>query len=208
MPMTPHDVLRGAWYALEQSGRLLADSVALFDRDSFGTAIAIALLSREELGKARILFELRDEAEQGRLLEIRDVRIGDHERKQRSGQVHINAPLPWTLADLLNRFGDDEQAAVGEMARIFEAMCQALPTQRKTLREKALYVDLDATTGDWSRPVGLSRAQAHRAVLAAANDYVSFVGLLNTDAKYAQARAALEGWTERPELPRAVWPGP
>ena len=50
-------LLEGAWYAFEQSGRLLNDAVTLFDGGSHSTAAGIALLGREELGKGRILLD-------------------------------------------------------------------------------------------------------------------------------------------------------
>jgi hypothetical protein len=47
-------LLKGAWYPLEQCGRLLSDAVALYRQKSYSTAVALAMIGREELGKYRM----------------------------------------------------------------------------------------------------------------------------------------------------------
>src|SRR6266566_893285 len=51
-------LLEGMWFSLEQCGRLLRDAVNLFEGGSDPTAVGLAMLAREEMGKARILRDL------------------------------------------------------------------------------------------------------------------------------------------------------
>src|SRR5437867_12539698 len=83
-------LLEGAWYSFEQCGILLRDAVALYERGSHSTAVGLALLAREEMGKARILLDLwRDVVNRGRKVSAAEVRrkLDDHEEKQRKGQI-------------------------------------------------------------------------------------------------------------------------
>ena len=50
-------LLRGAWYSLEQCGRLLSDAVVLYLAKSYSSSVALAMIGREELGKHRMLLE-------------------------------------------------------------------------------------------------------------------------------------------------------
>src|SRR5436190_17444444 len=50
-------LLRGAWYSLEQCGHLLSDAVTLYRGKSYSSAVALAMIGREELGKHRMLLE-------------------------------------------------------------------------------------------------------------------------------------------------------
>jgi len=57
--VTPQYLLEGAAYALEQCGLLLRDANLLYRSGSYGSAVALAAFAREELGRWRILLELR-----------------------------------------------------------------------------------------------------------------------------------------------------
>src|SRR6266567_6412614 len=50
-------LLRGAWYSLEQCGRLLSDAIVLYREKSYSSAVALAMIGREELGKYRMLLD-------------------------------------------------------------------------------------------------------------------------------------------------------
>jgi hypothetical protein len=51
-------LLEGVWYSLEQCGFLLRDAVTLYNHQGRVTAVGLAMLAREEMGKARILLAL------------------------------------------------------------------------------------------------------------------------------------------------------
>jgi len=73
------------WFSLEQCGLLLRDAVNLYEGGSDATAVGLAMLAREEMGKARILRDLwRDLVNNDRQVDGDEVRkkLGDHENKQ------------------------------------------------------------------------------------------------------------------------------
>jgi AbiV family abortive infection protein len=74
MSVSANVLLKGAWYGLEQSGHLLHNAVKLHSTRSFGTATALALLAREELGKYRILRDLWQRTTKGEVFSVEDVR--------------------------------------------------------------------------------------------------------------------------------------
>ncbi len=177
--ITARVLLEGSWYCLEQCGILLRDAVILHDRGSLSTAIGLAMLAREEMGKARILLGLwRDAENQGRGVaadELRD-KLDDHEAKQQMAQV---SEL-WTAGEIGTPSGDTEVAKLlriitlsGHEASEREAAQQKLdelgkkrrkrtPTDRHTMRMKAIYVDLNETGTSWSRPSEMQRTRECR----------------------------------------------
>jgi hypothetical protein len=54
-PVTAQTLWEGSWLALEQAGRLLRSASILWDSGDPSTAVAIAMLGREELGRSRLL---------------------------------------------------------------------------------------------------------------------------------------------------------
>src|SRR5438445_5046430 len=90
MAMTPKILLQGAWYAFEQCGILLRDAVTLYERGSRATAVGLAMLAREELGKARILLDFWSDAmNKRRRVSAAEVRskLDNHEEKQRRAAI-------------------------------------------------------------------------------------------------------------------------
>jgi len=87
MKISADDLVRGGWYALEQGGHLLNDAVELFDLRRDATAVALAMLGREEVGKAQILFRLADEAASGREVDVAEIETTDHVAKQKAGYL-------------------------------------------------------------------------------------------------------------------------
>jgi AbiV family abortive infection protein len=105
-------LLEGAWYALEQCGRLLHDAIDLYERDRFGTAVGLAILAREELGKARILIQLSGEVEAGKGLSLRELSsaLADHLEKQEHAQISVvlSAGCGTRLQELFKKAGDPQ----------------------------------------------------------------------------------------------------
>jgi hypothetical protein len=87
--VTPEYLLEGAAYALEQCGLLLRDANLLYQSGSYASAVALALFAREELGRYRILLDLRKQVLGGDHLTIQKIekRCRDHERKQEAGML-------------------------------------------------------------------------------------------------------------------------
>src|SRR5262245_19913326 len=60
--VSPQSLLVGSLLALQQSSLLLTDAVVIAESGRYATAVGIALLAREELGRCRILRTLWREA--------------------------------------------------------------------------------------------------------------------------------------------------
>src|SRR5882724_12865475 len=86
-------LVRGAWYAFEQCGRLLHDAMSLYDSGSYSTAVGLAMLAREELGKGRILLDLWRNGQQVTIDQV-TTKLEDHLVKQQSAQLSVSISVP------------------------------------------------------------------------------------------------------------------
>src|SRR6266436_3482455 len=88
---TPRYLLEGAAYALEQCGLLLRDGTLLHRNGSYANAVALAAFAREELGRWKILLNLRSEVLGGKTLTLKEIkaRCDDHVTKQKGGMLSI-----------------------------------------------------------------------------------------------------------------------
>jgi hypothetical protein len=85
-----------------------------------------------------------------------------------------------------------------------------VPDERHKQRMSALYVDA-ISIGRWNRPTKeVSRAPARDFLVDAVNDYSiqrsRYTELQITRVDNPELVSALEGWSDRPELPAAEWP--
>lgn len=213
-------LLKGAWYAAEQCGVLLNHAVILHREKAYSSAIALALLAREELGRCQILLEFWRKADQGGVLptveKVREA-CDDHEEKQRRAQLSISyrAEGPGRLAELLRTLTrHSPQSAEYEQAReeldsLNEIKTRRTPTDRHMTRMKALYVDLNDSGTGWNRPSELAMVDAKNCLMDIANDYAGQVDRLRIEMVRAldtRLAEALDSWKERPSLPPPVWP--
>src|ERR1700751_2675570 len=88
--VTPQYLLEGAVYALEQCGLLLRDANLLYRSGSDATAVALTAFAREELGRWKILLDLRREVLGGKNVTIEEIndRCDDHVTK-RAGMLSL-----------------------------------------------------------------------------------------------------------------------
>lgn len=213
-------LLEGAWYSYEQCGILLRDAVALHDSVKSMTAVGLAMLAREELGKARILLDLWREAERGREIQADEIldKLDDHEAKQRKAQIShmlrtsdresVQGKLLWTT--MRGETAQEREAARQKLDELTQSQRRRIPTDRHKARMRALYVDLDEQGTGWNRPVEMPN-DARALIEDAANDYAlqydRFQGRLEILAHIEPKLAdALAQWPERPALPAPVWP--
>jgi len=174
-------LVQGVWFAMEQAGRLLASAVKVYDSGDFGTAIAIAMFTHEELGRSRILLEFADEVNRGNPVETEAVRrkCWDHLTKQRLGALSVtyrgNAEDP--MADALavkmqSTLGTAEyETAQATIDTTTASIARAQPSQRHSARMAGVYVDLASDGKTWHRPKEVGKDEAFNRVNAAANDY-------------------------------------
>ena len=208
-------LLKGAWYALEQSGRLLQDAVKLCDLRSYASAAALALLAREELGRYRILLKLWRRAINGDLFSVQDVRAAcdDHVSKQRHAQLSMTYRVePSTgLAQLFRgrietRPGTPEYKRIDDqLKQLDDTMRKRTPEDRHEMRMTVLYLDINDYGTDWIRPAAISRTKATNELTDAVNDYSLQLDKIAHDCDSTLA-GALTAWPDRPTLPDPVWP--
>ena len=148
-PVSADVLLRGAWYAIEQCGLLLRDAVALHRAKAYPSAVALALLGREELGRYKILLDFWKTAAKGAILpSVAEVRAAcdDHEKKQRRAQLSLTyrsdgsgelAKLLWVRMKSPPHSAEWKEAAAkleaADAVRDFEIVSEWIPEAIKLL---------------------------------------------------------------------------
>ena len=212
-------LLDGSWYALEQAGRLLHAAVGVYDRGDPGTALALAMFGREEVGRSRIFRTLADEVARGAVLTSKNVidRCNDHVKKQREGAAGttIRVTPPSQLADALqvrvsSVSGSPEwKAARDKISDAVASKTKRDPQDRHDMREKALYVDLDVNSNRWSRPCTIAATAAREHIEDAVGDYAIERDALRDDViadDFPNMAKARDKMKPAPVLLPAIWP--
>ena len=212
--VTPQYLLEGAAYALEQCGLLLRDANSLYSCGSYASAVAVALFAREELGRWRILLELRTQVLSGGHLTIEKIqqRCRDHVKKQEAGMMSfvMRAVTDTALGKLLNTYlnakpGSEEWKTAREQLEQDQERTKLIPAERYKQRMSALYVDAVAPDR-WNRPTReISQISAYEHLQDAANDYSGQYDRYTNPEIYKpddlELYTELEQWIGRPTLP-------
>jgi AbiV family abortive infection protein len=221
MDVTASVLLKGAWYSLEQCGRLLSDAMVLYRGKSYSSALALAMIAREELGKHRLLLEAWKESEAtGKYLTVDAIQTAceDHVDKQRRALLSLTftAENSSTLdiavrTKLKHKPSDKEYQQAEEVIQTaLKSLAKRAPEERHSARMRALYVDLQDSGLEWIRPSQMLQAEVQKLLNDAANDYAGQWNRLDPDHLRALGDAklgdALEAWNERPALPEPIWP--
>jgi AbiV family abortive infection protein len=211
--VTPEYLLEGAAYALEQCGLLLRDANVLYRNGSYASAVALAALAQEELGRWTILRKLRTEVLGGNPLTIKDIQdaCGDHESKQRAGTLSTTMKAD-TGTGGLGRLLQTYMRATGsalwtaakeQLEKLHRQKAKRAPSERHKQRMNALYVD--PIPGGWNRPtMKISQAVASDYLQEALNDYRGQYDRYTNPEIYKpddpDFYSALAQWTGRPTL--------
>ena len=220
--VSPQYLLEGAAFALEQCGVLLRDANTLYWAKSYASAVVMAAFAREELGKWRLLLELRKDVVEGKKqITMDDVKkaIEGHVDKQMAGMLSstLRADNESGLGKVLNakmrsKPGSAEwDAAEKQLEQIDDTKRKRVPHDRHGQRTSALYVDPISPTG-WNRPTKkITEDDARNFLMDAANDYS-----IQSQQRYGTPElckeddpeffAALTGWAARPTMPIPEWP--
>ena len=214
-------LLEGVWYSLAHCGRLLSDAVTLYKVGSEQTAVGLAMLGREELGKYRLLLEQWRESEKtGVYPSVEGVQdaCAQHVEKQRkavlswSFTAEAGSGLDRAIRTQMKHKPQDAEYQQAEqlLQTAIKAGLEAAPKDRHNVRMQAFYVDLDDSGFSWKRPEQISPEEAKKLLNDAVNDYAIQRGKMDPDhlrglgdVKLADA---LEAWQQRPILPEPVWP--
>ena len=211
--------MRGAWYAVKQSGLLLTNAISLYSTKAYASAVLLALLAREELGKCNILLDLWRKASGGADVSVGEVQTAceDHVEKQRKGQLSTMYRTTKGAGGFANLLQERSKAKPGtseyaeldkQLKEIDDLKVKRTPGERHSTRMKVMYVDLNDTGTDWSRPHLLPQEEAINCITDAINDYslkqdrLTQLDILKT---FDPALAtAISGWSDRPALPTPI----
>jgi AbiV family abortive infection protein len=175
-------LLKGAWYALEQCGNLLRDATILYRQNAYPSAVALAMVGREELGKHRMLLdEWRKGEGTGRLPSVEAIQsaCAVHTDKQRWAVLGLtftdegSSTFAKAIRTRIERKPQDPEFQEAE--RVIEATLKSLakraPDARHAARMRALYVDLTDSGTDWNRPLDVPGSDSKKLLNDAVNDY-------------------------------------
>jgi AbiV family abortive infection protein len=200
-------LLRGAWFALEQAGLLMEDAAVLFGRQRYATAIGLALLAREEVGRHRMLLEFWQAAHRGQPPSVKQVQtaLANHTEKQRRSHagVMLRADRDSQLGHLLATAPSDDPT----LQAIEKQVRRDGPGIRHERRLAALYVDL-TSAHHWNRPATISEAACVTELTDTFNAYwLARDALLRGHECYPDdpmkvvLGQALAAWVDKPTLP-------
>lgn len=175
--MTGNDLGKGALYALANAGRLIQDAIVLFRDRRYPSAVTLAVYSREELGRARILLDLAASLAPDQALAPQDVRdaCDEHVEKLRKGQagtvLRFDHGPPKGLSSLaVNPGHPQHRAARAFIDGAVRAKRRRDADDAHQLRLHSLYVEPDES-GSWNRPSDISPLAAYNILNDVAGDY-------------------------------------
>jgi AbiV family abortive infection protein len=216
--VSPQYLLEGAAYALEQCGLLLRDANLLYRSGSYASAVALAAFAREELGRWKILRDLRKKVLHGDRLIIKDIqtRCDNHVRKQEAGMLStvLRADRDTGLDKLIRKgmtsSSEEWRTAKEQLEELSRQKAKRGPGDRHKQRMSALYVDAVAPDR-WNRPTTqISQRVAFERLQDAADDYRGpydrYTDPENHKPDDPDFYSALEQWSGRPTLPRPESP--
>ena len=216
--LTPQDLLYGILYTLEQCGLLLRDACTLHESGAYPSALGLAALAREELGKSSFLQEKRRESvAQGKNIPLEEIEKAwdNHELKQKYGQHSIVQRSPIDTRQgklvqelLMNPPGTEaSRRARKDLREAADRAGKRTPEQRTRQREGAFYVDFDKDSHRWKRPNALPKEEARTFIEHAVKDYQDeMIAFNEARIRDAELFQALQAWSDRPELPEPQWP--
>jgi AbiV family abortive infection protein len=217
--MTAETLRHGAWYALEQAGRLFSAAAVLADDGDPITGAAVAMLGREELGRSRILRGLADRVDAGDKLRADEVReaCDNHVSKQSAGafSTTLRAEPPTgvdaALRGMVSREpGSEAWNAAKQTADLAtNAKRRRDPQRRHSIRMGGLYVDLNESGSAWLRPSIRDSSEALSEIVDSVNDYAAERDRLRDEVleeDYPDMARARLNMPSEVTLPEPRWP--
>jgi AbiV family abortive infection protein len=205
----------GAWYALEQAGRLLQAAVLVFENGDSSTGVGLAMFAGEELGRSRILRDLAKKVDEGEEIAVKAVQkaCDDHVEKQKRGIFGITfyTDKQTGLGKVMQKqfespVGSPEWKEAQHLMQVaFEAKKKQLPQKLHALRMGAFYIDLE-DSGEWRCPNDISREEASRDISDVVNNYAQERDRMFSQ-RFPDMTDALEKMTNpKPCLALPRWP--
>jgi AbiV family abortive infection protein len=199
--MTSDYLLEGACLALEQCGRLLSDAVILYEKNSHSSALGLAALASEELGKCKLYRDLERDLQTGKTLSLKDIKEAteDHVVKHKAAISGVtyggdsSTVIGKAISQMItsNVTSDNFRKAKAVADAAGKTKAKRLPDDRHQRRNRALYVD-PADGNRWLSPKDITQDEARMYIIDVANDYANHKGNLELRQEDASVNAYLK----------------
>lgn len=206
MKVTAEFLLEGAFYALEQAGYLLQDARVMYDRKRWPSSFALAVLGREEIGRARIYLRERKAVLSGNTVTLQSLKAkvsgrGAHEKKITAAQQTTGVFASLGYWDESPEPGSPEGKQEHErLQQEIQILEQQQPKEAQQRKLRALYVDPAEDGSYWHRPIAEIAPDEADLRLVEAELQIQRRKLLNpTDDP--ELEAAVKAWQTKPPLP-------
>jgi AbiV family abortive infection protein len=157
--LSTSDIIQGAYFAVEQAGRLVNDAAILFVRQRWATTLALSVFCLEEIGKAEMLLDRAADADKTGPKtrdEIRNARFTRHTSKLREArEITITASLSWW-----GNIPEDAAPIAKQLEAALNLHALEAPKEAHQARLQALFVHL-LDDEWWSRPAEVTESDAH-----------------------------------------------
>jgi AbiV family abortive infection protein len=204
-------IIEGAFYSMEQAGRLINDAAALYAQGKWSSSLVLAVFSLEELGKAEMLLlrgiETATGAPKSRNQVMNGVTRHATKLKAGRGEATITASVSF-WGDITAPNTDEGNALEAQLNAAQEIALTNAPVEAHNARMRALYVDL-AEDEMWVKPKETTPSEAYLMVSAASIEYGVRRGkfVAPNNAAVAAAIMRLGGLIPAlPEAPAVNWP--
>lgn len=165
--LSADNILIGAYFAMEQAGRLLEDSCLLYQHRRLPSSVVLAVFSLEESGKAQMLLEwaIKSATEGPIGAKVVKGSVSDHQAKLRSGRD------PASILASVGKWGNADEWAELErqLAEKHRIALRDAPKRDHVGRLRALFVDFEDNR--WRRPAEITVSDAFLKAMSAAIQY-------------------------------------
>jgi AbiV family abortive infection protein len=201
-------LLRGAFYAAEHAGILLHDAIELYKLRRFGTSTILAVYSREEVGRSRILLEHLDRALRGEIVNRADLQdlFRNHIRKLEAGQFICDIELPPRKLREISaeemghpKCHPEDAPFYAEWHRRTEATRKKRARTSHNARLYAIHVNLSDDGQTWTRPSVIHKDWVSMLLEYVSLDY-SMLHRVFSELESLDMAKSLEAWGEHPAL--------
>ncbi len=206
--LTADCLLQGAYYALEQAGYLLQDARVLYGRGRYASSFALAVLGREEIGRARIYQRKRRAVLTGNTVNLQSLKAelsgrGGHVRKITASQQIIGVPVSaGFLGDLPVPGSPEERELLEHLDQKRRILEEQRPKEAQQRKLRALYVDHAEDGPYWLRPIAeITHGEADLMLEEAELQYMIQRRKLLNPTDDPELKASMKAWHPKPSLP-------
>lgn len=201
-------LLEGAFYALEQAGYLLEDARVMYDRKRWPSSFALAVLGREEIGRARIYLRERKAVLSGNTVALQSLKAkvsgrGAHEKKITAAQQTTGVfASSWYWGEPPEPGSPEEKQEFENLQQKRRIVEERQPKEDQRRKLRALYVDPAEGGSYWHRPIAeIAQDEADLMLGQAKLQYMIQRRELLNPSDDPELEAAVKAWQTKPSLP-------